>query len=92
MITINTVDFEAAWKSVQRLNKPADHAPADQDLHCFLNRIYLGSGLSFESYIISASYCHPTQLCNFVTWMGRDQMAGKPTDLDLHYFLRRVYP
>ena len=50
VITINTVDFKAVWKTVQLLNKPADQKPADLDLHCFLNRIYLDSGLRFEGY------------------------------------------
>ena len=43
MISFNTVDSEAAWKTVQLLISWLCQKPADLDLHCFLNKLYIGS-------------------------------------------------
>ena len=43
MISTNTVDSEAEWKTVQILIRWLLMKPSDLDLHCFLKKIDLGS-------------------------------------------------
>ena len=40
VISITTMDSEAAWKTVQILIRWLRKTPADLDLNCFLKKIY----------------------------------------------------
>ena len=57
MISIITLDFEAAWKPGQILIRWLDQKPVGLDLHCFLKRIHMGTAGQGLTLVVSYFIC-----------------------------------